>query len=104
MPVICGSPILPMGPLDVAQERARVWSHEVPRGSLGHWVEVSDGLIKLPGGHAHHVERVPRGAQGQPGPYEQAPFGTPVADPKRPLAAAHGALLRPLSGLRGARV
>lgn len=46
MPVICGSPILPMGPLDVAQERARVWSHEVPRGSLGHWVEVSDGLIQ----------------------------------------------------------
>ena len=27
----------------------------------------------------------PRDAQGQPGPYEQALVGTPVADPSRPL-------------------
>jgi len=60
--------------------------HEVPRGSLGHWVEVSDGLIK-------HYQAVapttwnasPRDGQGQPGPYEQALVGTPVADPTRPL-------------------
>jgi Ni,Fe-hydrogenase I large subunit len=60
--------------------------HEVPRGSLGHWVEVSNGLIE-------HYQAVmpttwnasPRDAQGQPGPYEQALVGTPVADPARPL-------------------
>ena len=60
--------------------------HEVPRGSLGHWVEISDGAIK-------HYQAVmpttwnasPRDAQGQPGPYEQALVGTPVADTTRPL-------------------
>jgi hydrogenase large subunit len=60
--------------------------HEVPRGSLGHWVEISGGLIE-------HYQAVmpttwnasPRDAQGQPGPYEQALVGTPVADPTRPL-------------------
>jgi len=60
--------------------------HEVPRGSLGHWVEISDGLIT-------HYQAVmpttwnasPRDAQGQPGPYEQALVGTPVAEPERPL-------------------
>ncbi len=60
--------------------------HEVPRGSLGHWVEISDGLIT-------HYQAVmpttwnasPRDAQGQPGPYEQALVGTPVAEPDRPL-------------------
>jgi Ni,Fe-hydrogenase I large subunit len=60
--------------------------HEVPRGSLGHWVEVSDGVIE-------HYQAVvpttwngsPRDADGQPGPYEQALVGTPVADPKRPI-------------------
>jgi Ni,Fe-hydrogenase I large subunit len=60
--------------------------HEVPRGALGHWVEISDGTVS-------HYQAVmpttwnasPRDAQGQPGPYEQALAGTPVADPKRPL-------------------
>jgi hydrogenase large subunit len=60
--------------------------HEVPRGSLGHWVEIDNGLIS-------HYQAVmpttwnasPRDAQGQPGPYEQALVGTPVADPTRPL-------------------
>jgi len=60
--------------------------HEVPRGSLGHWVEVYDGKIK-------HYQAVmpttwnasPRDGQGQPGPYEQALVGTPVADPTQPL-------------------
>ena len=68
-------------------KRARGFGpHEVPRGSLGHWVEISDGLIE-------HYQAVmpttwnasPRDAQGHPGPYEQALIGTPVADPTRPL-------------------
>jgi Ni,Fe-hydrogenase I large subunit len=66
---------------------ARGWGpHEVPRGSLGHWVEISNGLIS-------HYQAVmpttwnasPRDARGQPGPYEQALVGTPVAEPERPL-------------------
>jgi hydrogenase large subunit len=60
--------------------------HEVPRGSLGHWAEVQDGLIK----HYQVIAPTtwnasPRDTHGQPGPYEQALIGTPVADPARPL-------------------
>jgi Ni,Fe-hydrogenase I large subunit len=60
--------------------------HAAPRGSLGHWVEIADGKIE-------HYQAImpttwnasPRDAAGQPGPYEQALVGTPVADPARPL-------------------
>jgi Ni,Fe-hydrogenase I large subunit len=70
-------------------DRARGFgAHEVPRGSLGHWVEIADGTI------AHYQvvapttwNASPRDADGQPGPYEQALVGTPVADPSRPLEA-----------------
>jgi hydrogenase large subunit len=60
--------------------------HEVPRGSLAHWAEVENGLIK----HYQVVAPTtwnasPRDAQGQAGPYEQALVGTPVADSTRPL-------------------
>ena len=60
--------------------------HEVPRGALGHWAEISNGLIR----HYQVVAPTtwngsPRDATGQPGPYEQALVGTPVADPARPL-------------------
>jgi Ni,Fe-hydrogenase I large subunit len=68
-------------------EKARGWGWaEVPRGSLAHWVEISDGTI------ANYQAVVPttwnsgpRDAEGQPGPYELALVGTPVVDPKRPL-------------------
>ena len=60
--------------------------HEVPRGSLGHWVEISDGLITRYQAVVPSTWNAgPRDAQGQPGPYEQALVGTPVADPSRPL-------------------
>jgi Ni,Fe-hydrogenase I large subunit len=60
--------------------------HEVPRGALGHWVEVSDGLIKRYQAVVPTTwNACPRDSNGQPGPYEQALVGTPVADPKRPL-------------------
>jgi Ni,Fe-hydrogenase I large subunit len=58
----------------------------VPRGSLGHWVEISDGLIKNYQAVVPTTWNAsPRDAQGQPGAYEQALVGTPVADPARPL-------------------
>jgi len=60
--------------------------HEVPRGSLGHWVEISDGTISRYQAVVPSTWNAgPRDARGQPGPYEQALVGTPVADPSRPL-------------------
>ena len=60
--------------------------HEAPRGSLGHWVHISNGAIVnyqcvVPStwnaGPRDHVNR--------PGPYEAALVGTPVAKPDQPL-------------------
>jgi hydrogenase large subunit len=60
--------------------------HEVPRGALGHWVEISNGTISRYQAVVPTTWNAsPRDAQGQPGPYEQALVGTPVADPSRPL-------------------
>jgi Ni,Fe-hydrogenase I large subunit len=60
--------------------------HEVPRGPLGHWVEISDGTISRYQVVAPTTWNAsPRDDRGRPGPYEQALVGTPVADPKRPL-------------------
>jgi len=60
--------------------------HEAPRGSLGHWVHITNGAI------ANYQCVVPstwnagpRDAAGQPGPYEAALVGTPVANPEQPL-------------------
>lgn len=60
--------------------------HEAPRGALGHWVHVKDGVI------ANYQCVVPstwnagpRDASGQPGPYEAALLGTPVANADQPL-------------------
>jgi len=59
---------------------------EAPRGALGHWVGILNGKVE-------HYQTVvattwngsPRDASGQPGPFEQALVGTPVADPSRPV-------------------
>ncbi len=60
--------------------------HEAPRGALGHWVHIKDGLI------ANYQCVVPstwnagpRDAAGRLGPYEAALLGTPVQDPEQPL-------------------
>jgi Ni,Fe-hydrogenase I large subunit len=59
---------------------------EAPRGSLGHWVEIEDQLVK---NYQCVVPSTwnagPRDAKGQRGPYETALLKTPVADPERPL-------------------
>jgi Ni,Fe-hydrogenase I large subunit len=60
---------------------------EAPRGALGHWVKI---------GTDHKIANYqcivpstwncsPRDAKGQPGPYESALIGTPIADEKMPL-------------------
>ncbi|HZJ56291.1 MAG TPA: nickel-dependent hydrogenase large subunit [Myxococcaceae bacterium] len=60
--------------------------HEAPRGSLGHWVHIKDGII------ANYQCIVPstwnagpRDGSEKRGPYEAALLKTPVADPKQPL-------------------
>jgi hydrogenase large subunit len=59
---------------------------EAPRGALGHWVNIVDGKI-------NHYQIVvpstwnggPRDAKNNPGPYEAALEGTPIANPEEPL-------------------
>ena len=60
--------------------------NDVPRGSLGHWIEIDKKKIK---NYQYVVPSTwnlgPRDAKGRSGPIEEALIGTPVADPKRPL-------------------
>ncbi len=60
--------------------------NDVPRGSLGHWIEIENGKIK---NYQQVVPSTwnlgPRCTKGKLGPVEEALIGTPVADPKRPL-------------------
>ena len=60
--------------------------NDVPRGSLGHWVQIENGKIKK---YQYVVPSTwnlgPRDSKGKMGPVEEALIGTPVADPKRPL-------------------
>jgi len=60
--------------------------HEAPRGSLSHWVSIDDGRISNYQAVVPTTWNAsPRDAQGNPGAYEAALVGTPVADPQRPL-------------------
>jgi [NiFe] hydrogenase large subunit/hydrogenase large subunit len=60
--------------------------HEAPRGALGHWVSIHNGLIS---NYQCVVPSTwnagPRDAKGRRGPYEEALIGTPVADAERPV-------------------
>jgi [NiFe] hydrogenase large subunit/hydrogenase large subunit len=60
--------------------------HEAPRGALGHWVSIHNGVIN---NYQCVVPSTwnagPRDAKGRRGPYEEALLGTPVADPQRPV-------------------
>ena len=60
--------------------------HEAPRGALGHWVHIKDGII------ANYQCIVPstwnggpRDQAGKRGPYEASLLHTPVAVPAQPL-------------------
>jgi [NiFe] hydrogenase large subunit/hydrogenase large subunit len=60
--------------------------HEAPRGSLGHWVHIKDGaIVNYQCVVPSTWNAGPRDAKGQPGPYEAALVGTPVAKPDQPL-------------------
>lgn len=60
--------------------------NDVPRGSLGHWIEIEDKKIK---NYQYVVPSTwnfgPRCDGGKLGPVENALIGTPIADPKRPI-------------------
>jgi Ni,Fe-hydrogenase I large subunit len=59
---------------------------EAPRGSLGHWVEIENNVIKNYQAVVPTTWNAgPRDAKGRRGPYETALLKTPVADPERPL-------------------
>ncbi|HEX6124837.1 MAG TPA: nickel-dependent hydrogenase large subunit [Pyrinomonadaceae bacterium] len=59
---------------------------EAPRGSLGHWVEIEDRVVKNYQAVVPTTWNAgPRDAKGQRGPYETALLKTPIADPERPL-------------------
>ena len=66
---------------------AEGWSlGEGPRGSVGHWVRIEDGVIRryqVVDGTTWNAS--PRDANGSPGPMEAALVGTPVSDPSQPL-------------------
>jgi [NiFe] hydrogenase large subunit len=62
--------------------------NDVPRGSLGHWIDIEGGKIKnyqyvVPSTWNLCGPRCRR--QGVLGPVEEALIGTPIADPKQPL-------------------
>jgi hydrogenase large subunit len=59
---------------------------EGPRGAVGHWVRIRDGVIdryQVVDGSTWNAS--PADAMGGRGPIETALVGTPVADPTRPL-------------------
>ncbi|MBI5922730.1 MAG: nickel-dependent hydrogenase large subunit [Betaproteobacteria bacterium] len=67
-------------------EQMGVGFHEAPRGVLSHWVVINDGKIKnyqcvVP----TTWNAAPRNEKDEPGPYEAALLGTPVADAELPL-------------------
>ncbi|MFO7910528.1 MAG: nickel-dependent hydrogenase large subunit [Desulfotignum sp.] len=60
--------------------------NDVPRGALGHWIEIDKKKIK---NYQYVVPSTwnlgPSDATNQKGPVENSLIGTPVADPKQPL-------------------
>jgi [NiFe] hydrogenase large subunit len=73
-------------PYEMPDSGMGVGLNDVPRGSLGHWVQIENKKIK---NYQYVVPSTwnlcPRDANGKPGPVEESLIGTPVADPKRPL-------------------
>jgi [NiFe] hydrogenase large subunit len=73
-------------PHEIPAKGKGVGLNDVPRGALGHWIEVEDKKIK---NYQYVVPSTwnlgPRCAKGKLGPIEEALIGTPVADPAKPL-------------------
>ena len=81
---------------------AKGWGYtEAPRGSLGHWIHVEDKKIENYQAIVPSTWNCsPRDALNQPGPYEAALVGTPIANEEMPLeVSAHHPLVRSVYGL-----
>ena len=61
---------------------------EAPRGALGHWLQIADGKIARYQVITPTCWTIsPADGANQPGPLEQALFGTPVANVSHPVEA-----------------
>jgi [NiFe] hydrogenase large subunit len=73
-------------PWEMPKSGMGVGLNDVPRGSLGHWIEIENKKIK---NYQYVVPSTwnlgPRDAKGKLGTIEEALIGTPVADAERPL-------------------
>jgi len=73
-------------PYEMPDSAMGVGLNDVPRGALGHWVQIDGKKIK---NYQYVVPSTwnlgPRDGAGNLGPVEEALIGTPVADPKKPL-------------------
>ena len=73
-------------PYEMPDSGMGVGLNDVPRGALGHWVQIEGKKIK---NYQYVVPSTwnlcPRDANDKPGPVEESLIGTPVADPKKPL-------------------
>jgi [NiFe] hydrogenase large subunit len=73
-------------PYEMPESGTGVGLNDVPRGSLGHWVQIENKKIK---NYQYVVPSTwnlcPRDSNGKMGPVEESLIGTPVADPKKPL-------------------
>ena len=73
-------------PASWPREAQGVGLHEAPRGSLGHWVEIEDRVIKNYQVIAPTTWLAgPRDGKGTRGAYEAALLNTPLANPEQPL-------------------
>jgi [NiFe] hydrogenase large subunit/hydrogenase large subunit len=60
--------------------------HEAPRGALGHWIRIHNKeILNYQAVVPSTWNASPRDHKGQPGPYEAALIGTPIADLNRPV-------------------
>ena len=73
-------------PWEMPDSGMGVGLNDVPRGSLGHWIEIENKKIK---NYQYVVPSTwnlgPRDEKGKLGPLEEALICTPIVDPKRPL-------------------
>ena len=73
-------------PYEMPDSGMGVGLNDVPRGSLGHWVQIENKKIK---NYQYVVPSTwnlgPRDANGKLGPVEESLIGTPIADPQKPL-------------------
>lgn len=68
------------------KEARGVGFHEAPRGGLSHWIVIKDRKIENYQAVVPSTWNAgPRDAAGNPGAYEAALAGTPIADPAQPL-------------------